>query len=38
MLPNRPNTKAWLDRVEARPAFQKAREKGGEPIMTAMPK
>ena len=38
MLPNRPNTKAWLDRVQARPAFQKAREVGGEPIMTAMPK
>ncbi len=38
VLPNRPNTRAWLDRVEARPAFKKAFELGGEPIMTTMPK
>ena len=34
MLPERPNTKAWLERVQARPAFVRALEKGGEPIMT----
>jgi glutathione S-transferase len=28
----RPNTKAWLDRVRARPAYQRALEKGG-PVM-----
>ena len=38
LLPNRPYTRAWLDRVEARPAFKKAFELGGEPIMTTMPK
>ena len=38
MLPGRPHTQAWLDRVQARPAFQRALEKGGEPIMTAVPK
>ncbi len=38
MLPDRPNTQAWLDRVQSRPAFKKALEKGGEPIMTAVPK
>ena len=38
MLPDRPNTQAWLDRVQSRPAFIKALEKGGEPIMTRIPK
>ena len=38
MLPDRPNTQAWLDRVQSRPAFKTALEKGGEPIMTAVPK
>ena len=38
MLPDRPNTQAWLERVQSRPAFKKALEKGGEPIMTAVPK
>ena len=38
MLPERPHTQAWLDRVQSRPAFKKALEKGGEPIMTAVPK
>ncbi len=33
MLPDRPNTRAWLDRVQSRPAFLKALEAGGEPIM-----
>ncbi|MBR59273.1 MAG: glutathione S-transferase [Myxococcales bacterium] len=37
MLPDRPNTKAWLDRVQSRPAFQRALKKGGEPIMTGTP-
>jgi len=37
MLPDRPNTQAWLDRVQSRPAFQRALEKGGEPIMTGTP-
>ena len=35
MLPERPNTRAWLDRVQARAAFQKALEVGGEPVMGA---
>lgn len=38
MLPNRPNTRAWLDRVQARPAFTRALEKGGEPIIKSVPK
>ena len=33
LLPGRPNTKAWLERVQSRPAFMTALEKGGEPIM-----
>ncbi len=37
MLPDRPNTRAWLDRVQARPAFQRALDKGGKPIMNAVP-
>ena len=36
MLPDRPNTKAWLDRVQSRPAFLRALQKGGKPIMTAI--
>ena len=38
MLPDRPHTKAWLARVQSRSAFLKALEKGGEPIMTTIPK
>ena len=38
MLPARPNTSAWLERVQSRPAFLKAIEKGGEPIMTSAPR
>jgi len=38
MLPERPNTKAWLERVQSRPAFQRALDKGGEPIMTKTPR
>ena len=33
LLPDRPNTQAWLDRVQARPAFARALEKGGELLM-----
>ena len=35
MLPERPHTRAWLERVQSRPAFLKALEVGGEPIMGA---
>lgn len=35
LLPDRPNTRAWLDRVQSRPAFVTALEKGGEPVMGA---
>lgn len=38
MLPDRPNTRAWLERVESRPAFKRAVDKGGQPIMTQIPK
>ena len=38
MLPDRPNTRAWLERVESRPAFKRAVDKGGQPIMTHIPK
>ena len=38
LLPDRPNTKAWLDRVQSRPSFIKALEKGGEPIMSTIPR
>ena len=38
MLPARPNTSAWLERVQSRPAFLKALEKGGEPIMSSTPR
>ena len=37
MLPERPNTQAWLKRVETRKAYKKAVEKGGEPILTKGP-
>ena len=37
LLPERPNTRAWLDRVEARGAFKRAVERGGEPMMTHTP-
>ena len=37
VLPERPHTRAWLNRVEARPAYQRALEKGGPPIMTSGP-
>lgn len=38
VFPDRPHTRAWLDRVQARPAFVRAVEKGGPPIMTKIPK
>ena len=38
MLPNRPNTRVWFDRVQARPAFTRALEKRGEPIIKSVPK
>ena len=37
MLPERPATRAWLDRVESRAAFERAIEKGGPPIMMRTP-
>lgn len=37
VFPARPNTSAWLERVQSRPAFATALQKGGEPIMTATP-
>jgi glutathione S-transferase len=37
MLLERPNTSAWLKRVESREAFKKAVEKGGEPMLRANP-
>ena len=38
LLPVRPNTRAWLERVQSRPAFLKALEQGGEPIMRSTPR
>mgnify|MGYP001341157898 CR=1 FL=1 len=38
LLPSRPNTKAWLKRVESRPAYAEALRKGGKPIMPAGPR
>ena len=32
-LGERPNTRTWLDRVQARPAYQRALEKGGPVIL-----
>ena len=37
ILEDRPHTQAWLDRVQSRPAFQKALTKGGPPVMTTTP-
>ena len=32
-LPERPATRAWLSRVQSRPAYQRALERGGPPMM-----
>jgi glutathione S-transferase len=37
ILPERPNTQAWLRRVESRAAYKKAVEKGGEPMLRSTP-
>lgn len=34
-LPHRPATRAWLERIQARDAYQRALKKGGPPIMPA---
>mgnify|MGYP002629538532 CR=1 FL=1 len=36
-LPERPHTVAWLQRMESRPAYQRALEKGGEPMLRRTP-
>jgi len=38
ILPERPHTTAWLERVESRPAYQRALEKGGEPMLRRAPR
>ena len=38
VLPERPFSQAWLKRVESRPAYQRALEKGGPPIMKTLPR